>query len=196
MRSLRTDNAIGMFFSQVPCWAIIAVSASVFHTQGITDIDSAAQAAGALEPLVHTFPHAGTIAKTIFAVGIIGLGLLAVPVFAGSASYAVSEAFGCHTGLYLTVLRAPCFYGIIMAAMVVGVSLDFIGINSIRALIFASVLNGICSVPLIYLIVGIARNRFIMGDYATRGVLHGLLWITFLVVACSVALLFLSLVVR
>ncbi len=107
---------------------------------------------------------------------------------------AVSEALKCHIGLYLNIARAPCFYGVMIGAVLVGLSLNVFGVNPIRALIFASVLNGICSIPLIYLILRIARNRTIMGKYASGRLSHTFLWITFLVVACSVALLFASLV--
>ena len=101
LRDLRTDNAIGMFFSQATTWFIIIVAATVLHTAHITTINTAADAARALEPLVRTFPHSGQIAQGLFAIGVVSLGMLAIPVLAGSTSYALSEARGKREGLDL-----------------------------------------------------------------------------------------------
>jgi len=98
LRDLRTDNAVGMFFSQATTWFIIITAATVLHTAHVTSISTAADAARALEPLVRTFPHSGQIAQGLFALGIVSLGLLAIPVMAGSTSYALSEARGKRRG--------------------------------------------------------------------------------------------------
>lgn len=107
--NMRIDNFVGMLFSQITTWSIIVVAASVLHNNDITDIKTAADAAKALEPLVHGFPHAGTLAKVIFAIGIIGLGLISIPVLAGSIAYAICETFDIKKGLDLKFKRARIF---------------------------------------------------------------------------------------
>ena len=106
IRNMRIDNFAGMCFSQVVSWAIIVVTATVLHGNGATNIQTAADAARALQPLVRTFPNAGYIAKVLFALGIVGLGLLAIPVLAGSASYAVSESLQWVEGLDQKLTKA------------------------------------------------------------------------------------------
>jgi Mn2+/Fe2+ NRAMP family transporter len=165
MRKLRIDNVTGMLSSEIVTWSIIVVAATVLHKHGITDVKSPADAAKALEPFVQTFPHAGYLAKLIFAVGIIGLGLLAVPVLAGSAAYALGETLGWKVGLNHKFKQAHGFYGIIILSVAVGALLNVIGVNAIKALVYAAVLNGVVAVPLIFLIAVIARNEKIMGDY-------------------------------
>ena len=120
LQNLRWDNLFGMLFSQFTAWSIIIVAATVLNQNGITNIDSAADAARALEPLVSSFSNTGLIAKVIFAIGIIGLGLLAVPVLSGSASYALSEAMSWREGLNLKLKRAHGFYGVITIATLIG----------------------------------------------------------------------------
>jgi Mn2+/Fe2+ NRAMP family transporter len=154
-----------MLSSEIVTWSIIVVAATVLHKHGITDVKSPADAAKALEPFVQTFPHAGYLAKLIFAVGIIGLGLLAVPVLAGSAAYALGETLGWKVGLNHKFKQAHGFYGIIILSVAVGALLNVIGVNAIKALVYAAVLNGVVAVPLIFLIAVIARNEKIMGDY-------------------------------
>jgi Mn2+/Fe2+ NRAMP family transporter len=131
----------------------------------VTTITTADQAAAALEPLVHTFPHAGTLAKVIFAVGILGVGLLGIPVLAGSAAYAVAEAFHWKEGLAKTLRQAPGFYLVIGVATVVGLALNLLHINPIRALVYSAIINGVVAVPLLVLILLVANNRAIMKTY-------------------------------
>jgi Mn2+/Fe2+ NRAMP family transporter len=178
-----------MVFSQVISWFIILTAAGSLHTAGITNITSADQAAAALEPLVHTFPHAGAIAKAIFAVGILSLGLLAVPVFAASASYALSETFGWREGLSLTFKQAPQFYVVIVLATLVGLSFNLVGINPIKALVFAAVINGVAAVPLILLILLIGNNRRIMGPYVNGRLVNVVGWATFAAMAVAAIIL-------
>ena len=159
LRDLRTDNAIGMFFSQATTWFIIIVTATVLNTAHITTINTAADAARALEPLVRTFPHSGEIAQGLFAIGVVSLGMLAIPVLAGSTSYALSEARGKREGLDLTPRQGRYFYGVIAAAMLLGLCLNFIGVNPIHFLVFAAVFNGVAAVPLIWIINRIAADR-------------------------------------
>ena len=180
IRNLRIDNFIGMLFSEIGTWSIIVVTATVLNAHGFTDIKSAADAAKALEPLVSTFPNAGYLAKVIFAVGIIGLGLLSIPVLAGSAAYAFTEAFNLNEGLNLKLKKAHGFYGVIIIATLIGLMINYIGINPIKALVFAAVINGVVAVPLIFIIALIARNKKIMGEYKSGWISNLLVWITFI----------------
>jgi NRAMP (natural resistance-associated macrophage protein)-like metal ion transporter len=192
MRRLRMDNLLGMVSSQIGAWCIIVVGATVLHRNGITHITSAAQAAKALEPLVHSFPHAGFLAELIFAIGIIGLGFLAVPVFSGSASYALSEALNWKAGLNLKLKRAHGFYGVITIATLVGLMINFIGINPMQALVVTAVINGVVAVPLIFLIARIARNREIMGEYRSGTLSNVLVWATFVFMGASAVAMFIT----
>ncbi|MCR4328357.1 MAG: divalent metal cation transporter [Patescibacteria group bacterium] len=178
--TLRIDNAIGMFLSQLIAWCIIVVTGTVLHQNGVTDIATAADAARALEPLVQTFPHSGLIAQLIFAIGIVGLGLLAIPILAGSAAYAMAEAFNWREGLSQKFRDAHGFYGIIIVAMILGLCINFIGIDPMKALIITSVINGIFAIPLLLLIAFIARSKKIMGVHRSGMLSNVLLWITIL----------------
>jgi len=193
IKNLRIDNFIGMVFSEIATWSIIVVAATVLHQNGITNINSAADAAKALEPLVQTFPNAGFLAKLIFATGIIGLGLLGIPVLSGSAAYALTEAFNMKQGLNLKLKRAHGFYGIITIATLVGLMINFIGIDPIKALVFTAVFNGVAAVPLIFLIARIARNKKIMGEHRSGWLSNSVVWITFVVMLLSAVAMFYTL---
>jgi Mn2+/Fe2+ NRAMP family transporter len=193
IRNLRIDNFLGMVFSEIATWSIIVVAATVLHQNGITNVASAADAAKALEPLVQTFPHAGFLAKLIFATGIIGLGLLGIPVLSGSAAYALSEAFNMKEGLNLKLKKAHGFYGVITIATIIGLMINFIGIDPIKALVFTAVFNGVAAVPLIFLIARIARNRKIMGEHRSGWLSNTVVWITFLVMLASAVAMFYTL---
>ncbi len=192
LKNLRIDNAIGMFFSEIVTWFIIITTASVLHNHGVMNITTAADAAKALEPLVSTFPHSGFLAKTIFAAGIVGIGLLAVPVLAGSASYALSEAFNWKEGLSLKLKEAHGFYGIIIVATLIGLLINFIGVDPIKALVFAAVFNGVAAVPLIFLIAKIARSSKVMGEYRSGWLSNSLIWLTFITMALSSVIMFIT----
>lgn len=161
---IRQDTSIGMSISQIGSWFMIITAAVVLHENGVTNIGTAADAAKALEPLVQGFPHAGTIAKILFAIGVIGMGLLGIPVLAGSVAYAVSEAFGWREGLDYKLKEAKQFYGVIIFATLAGWLITLIGIDPIKSLVFAAVINGLVAVPLIFLIAKISKNREVMGD--------------------------------
>lgn len=186
LRDLRTDNTVGMFVSQATSWFIIVVAATVLHSARITTINSAADAARALKPLVKTFPHSGQIAQGLFALGIVSLGMLAIPVLAGSTSFALSEARGKPEGLELTARQGRYFYGVIAASMLLGLDFNFIGINTIHALVFAAVFNGVASVPLIWIIGRIAADRQTMGSACSGWLSRVVLAVTFIGVAGSV----------
>jgi NRAMP (natural resistance-associated macrophage protein)-like metal ion transporter len=193
IRNMRIDNFTGMLSSEVVTWAIIVVSATVLHGNGVTNIGTAADAAKALLPLVHTFPNSGYIAQALFATGIIGLGLLAIPVLAGSASYAVSESLQWAEGLDQKLTKAWGFYGVIIIATVIGLLLNFIGINPIKALVYAAVINGVVAVPLIFIIALIARNKNIMGQYTSGWFSNLLVWLTFLGMGAAAVAMFATL---
>ena len=187
LRDLRTDNAVGMVISQAVAWFIIIVAATVLHGAGVTGINTAADAARALEPLVRTFPHSGEIAQGLFAFGIVSLGLLAVPVLAGSTSYAFSEARGKAEGLDLTPRQGRYFYGVIAISMVLGLCLNFTGVNAIRFLVFAAVFNGVAAIPLIWIVGRIAADRTVMGEARSGWLSRSVLAVTSLGMAGSVA---------
>jgi NRAMP (natural resistance-associated macrophage protein)-like metal ion transporter len=196
LRNLRIDTFFGMFFSNLMTFFIIITTASVLNANGVTNISTAADAAKALEPLVSTFPHSGLIAKTIFAAGVVGIGLLGVPVLAGSASYALSEAFHWREGLFLKFKKAHGFYGVIIASTLIGLLINFIGIDPIKALVFAAVFNGVTSVPLIFVIAKISNNEKIMGEHKNHLISNSLLWLTFAAMGGSAIIMFVSLLVR
>lgn len=165
IKNVRIDNFVGMTFASLGAWFIVVTCASVLYSHGVTNIDSAADAAKALEPLVKSFPGAGTSAKIIFSIGILGLGLLAIPVLAGSSSYAISEAFGWKEGLHRRFKRAVGFYLVIIISTLAGLAINLLGINPIKALVFAAVFNGITAVPLLFLLSKVGNNQDVMGQY-------------------------------
>jgi Mn2+/Fe2+ NRAMP family transporter len=192
LRDMRTDNATGMLFSQATTWFIIVTAATVLHTAHVTTISTAADAARALEPLVRTFPHSGEIAQGLFALGIVSLGMLAIPVLAGSTSYALSEARGKPEGLNLKPAQGRYFYGVIAASMVIGLCLNFSGVNPIQALVFASVVNGVVAVPLIWFISRLAARQDVMGTARSGWLSRGLLGVTFVGMTGSIVALLAS----
>ncbi len=179
VQRLRIDNATGMVFSEITTWSIMVVGATVLHGHGVTNIQTAADAARALQPLVAGFPHAGYLAKLIFSLGIIGLGLLAVPVLSASAGYAISESFNWKTGLNLKLRQAHGFYGVITIATLIGLVINFTGIDPVKALIYSAVFNGIASVPLLFLIARIAGSRRIMNDFKSGPLSAIFVWLSF-----------------
>jgi Mn2+/Fe2+ NRAMP family transporter len=189
---MRKDVAVGMGFSQVIMWFIIITTAGTLHVHGLTDISTADEAAQALEPLVKTFPHAGELSKTIFALGIIGTGLLAIPVLAGSSAYALSEEFGWKEGLSKKFKQAKGFYLIIAASTVVGLWVNFADVDPIKALIYAAVINGIIAVPLLVAIMKIGNDKQIL-ETRTNGKISNIAgWITVGVMGFSVIAMFLT----
>ncbi len=194
IKRLRLDNFLGMAFSNFATWSIIVVAATVLHNNGITNVATAADAARALEPLVQSFPYAGFLAKLIFATGIIGLGLLGIPVLSSSAAYAVSEAFNFREGLNLKLKRAHGFYGVITIATIIGLIINFISIDPIKALVFAAVFNGVAAVPLIFIIARIAGNKKIMGKYTSSGLSKIFVWLTFAIMGASALAMFYALI--
>jgi NRAMP (natural resistance-associated macrophage protein)-like metal ion transporter len=194
LKNLKIDNFIGMLASQLTAWCIIILAGTVLHSAGVLNIGTAADAARALEPLVHSFPNAGLIAKALFAFGIIGLGLLAVPVLSGSASYALTEAMNWREGLNQKFKRAHGFYGVITIATIIGLMINFLHVDPMRALVFAAVFNGVAAVPLLFLVAKIARSKKIMGEYRSGMISNILVWLTFGVMFLSAIGMFYTLV--
>lgn len=162
IKKMRIDIWSGMFLSNLVMFFIIAACAALLYSQGITEITSSADAAEALRPF------AGNATFFLFAIGIVGTGLLAIPVLAGSASYALSESFGWKEGLGKTLKQAHGFYGIIIIAMVLGLLMNFIGLNPIKALIYSALFNGLVAPIVLFLIVQLGRNPLIMGERVNR----------------------------
>lgn len=192
IRFMRVDVAAGMAFSQLIMWSIIVTTSGSLHANGITDVASAEEAAKALEPLVKTFPNAGGISKTIFALGIIGTGLLAIPVLAASCGYALADAFGWKQGLDKKFKQAKSFYFVIAAATLVGLWINFINIDPIKALVYTAVINGIVSVPILFAIIRIANDRKILGNRTNKRTSNILGWTTFVIMCASVIIMFLT----
>ncbi len=173
VRRMRFDVVVGMFLSNLVMFFIIVTCAAVLFPQGMA-IESAEQAALALRPL------AGEQAYILFALGIIGTGLLAVPVLAGSAAYALAESFSWRSGLSRGLSHAHAFYGVIIFAMLLGMLINFIGINPIQALVYSAVLNGIVAPIILYFIVKLSGDKVLMGRWVNR---KGLSWFGYGIVA-------------
>lgn len=163
LKRIRIDTYIGMALSNAVAWSIMLAAAFTLHARGQRQIESAQQAAEALRPV------AGNFAFALFAVGIIGTGLLAVPVLAASSAYAVGEEFKKRVGIDYRPKRAPFFYGVFGTATILGLGLNFTPINPIKALVWSAVINGVVAVPVMVALMLMVKNRKIMGDLAGRG---------------------------
>jgi NRAMP (natural resistance-associated macrophage protein)-like metal ion transporter len=183
-RRIRIDTLAGMAFSELISIVIIIATAATLHARGITNIQSAAEAAEALKPL------AGRFASLLFAIGIIGTGLLSVPVLAGSAAFAVSETRGWKQGLEYKPQQAVRFYAIIVGATFIGVAMDWAHINPIQALFWSAVLNGVCAAPIMAAMMIVAHRPEIMGRFRERAPVMILGWAAAAVMAAaSIAML-------
>lgn len=191
--TIRRDNAIGMTVSQFGSLFIIITTAVTLHQNGMTTINSAEEAAKALEPLVQGFPNAGLYAKIIFAIGIVGMGLLAVPVLAGSVAYAVSDTTDWNQGLDNKFGQAKAFYGVIIAATIAGWGMNAIGIDPIKSLVFAAVINGLVSIPLIFLLTKLSKNDELLGHYTGGRLSRFMLMSAFVVTSSAGAIMIVSL---
>jgi Mn2+/Fe2+ NRAMP family transporter len=184
LKAMRFDTIIGMAFSQFITFCIIGTAASVFFKNGVLNIATTGQAASALVPLV------GPFASLLFSLGVIGVGLLAIPVLSASASYAFSEVFGLSEGLYKNFKQAKMFYVTIIVSTLMGLAINIIGVNPIKALFLAAVLNGIVTPILLAVILKVANNKKIMGRY-TNNLLTNILGIaTLLLTGISAVLIF------
>jgi NRAMP (natural resistance-associated macrophage protein)-like metal ion transporter len=190
VKIMRMDVAVGMAFSNMIMWSIIVTTAGSLHANGIIDISTAEEAAKALQPLVRTFPYSGEIAEVIFALGIIGTGLLAIPVLAGSSAYAISDTFGWKQGLGKKFKQAKPFYLVIAVSTIIGLGINFVNIDPIKALIYTAVINGITAVPILFAILRIANDKKILRDKTNGPVSNLLGWLTFMIMSISVIILF------
>jgi len=185
LRNMRIDTFSGMFFSELITFFIIATTAATLYRAGITNIETATQAAEALRPL------AGNFTFSLFALGIIGTGFLAVPVLAGSASYAIAESFSWREGLYQKFKRAHGFYGVITIATLIGLLVNFTSVKPFQMLYYAAVLNGVIAPPLMVLILLISGNKKIMGKRTSSPLFLTLGWvITIFMTIAAIMLLY------
>ena len=178
---IRLDTAIGMALSNLVALAIIITTAATLHAHGVTEIESSAQAASALRPI------AGDFAFAVFALGIIGTGLLAVPVLAGSAAYALAEARKWPEGLARKPQKAKAFYATIAIATLFGVLINASPINPIKALYWSAVINGVAAVPIMAMMMHMTANKRVMGDFPVSDGLRIVGWCATAVMAAAVA---------
>ena len=183
MQRIRIDTYLGMAFSNLIALAIIITTAATLHASGVTQVETSGQAAEALRPL------AGPLAFSLFALGIVGTGLLAVPVLAGSAAYAVAEARRWRLGLWRKPKDAPFFYATLALATVMGIVLNFSPINPIRALYYSAVINGVVAVPVMIILMHMTANPKVMGKFRVSDGLRVLGWLsTFIMFFAALAM--------
>ena len=186
LRRIRTDTMIGMGFSEAVAFCIMLSTAATLYAAGVRDVETAAQAAEALRPV------AGDFAFLVFGLGIIGTGLLAIPVLAGSAAYAIGEARGWKTGLDNMPWQARGFYGVIGAAVILGLGIDYSPLDPIQALYWSAVLNGVIAVPMMAAMMFVASHRC-MGEFRVGPVLGFLGWLsTAVMAAAALAMIYVS----
>lgn len=181
---IKLDTIIGMGFSNLIAFCVMLATAITLNQHGITDIQTTKQAAEALRPI------AGHYAFTLFALGIIGTGMLAVPVLAGSAAYAVADVFKWRSGLDHTMAEAKGFYGVLLAATLVGTLIDFTSLDPIKALVWSAVVNGVVAVPIMAVMMWIGARKSILGDYTLTTRHRVLGWFATAVMAAAVVGMF------
>jgi NRAMP (natural resistance-associated macrophage protein)-like metal ion transporter len=179
LQRIRLDTIVGMAASNLVSLFIVLTTAATLNAHGVTNVETSADAAKALRPI------AGEFAFAIFALGIVGTGLLAVPVLAGSTAYALGETLGWRIGLAERPRRAPAFYGAIAGATFVGALLNFSPLDPIKALIFSAVVNGVVAVPVMGMIMHMASRRKVMGEFALHPGLKTLGWLATAVMAAA-----------
>ena len=184
LRRIRWDTWSGMLYSDITAWFIILATAVTLHVAGVTDISTAAQAASALRPL------AGNFAYLLFAFGILGVGLIGVPVLAGSGAYALSEAMGWKEGLERKVSDARGFYGIIAVSVLAGLGIQYSPISPMKALFWSAVINGIVAVPLLVVIIILVSKKSVMGAFTASRSLIVLGWIAAAVMGVAAVVMF------
>jgi Mn2+/Fe2+ NRAMP family transporter len=184
LRRIQWDTWSGMLYSDLTAYFIILATGVTLHVSGITDIETAAQAASALRPL------AGDFAFLLFAIGILGVGLIGVPVLAGSAAYALAEAMEWKTGLERKALDARGFYGVIAVSVLAGLVIQYSPISPMKALFWSAVINGIVAVPLMVVIVLIASRKSVMGAFTVSRPILILGWIGAAVMGLAAVMMF------
>jgi NRAMP (natural resistance-associated macrophage protein)-like metal ion transporter len=181
LKDARTDTIVGMFFSNFIMYFIILTTGATLHLHGHTDITTARQAAEALRPL------AGDGAYLLFTLGLIGTGMLGVPVLVGSSAYAVAEGAGWRGSMSDRPKKARAFYGVMIVAMVLGLALNYLGLNAVKMLFWSAVTNGLLAPPLILLVILLTNSRKVMGEHVNSPALRALGWATFLVMTAAAA---------
>ena len=184
LRRIRWDTWSGMLYSDLTAYFIILATAVTLHAAGVTDITTAAQAASALRPL------AGDFAFILFAVGILGVGLIGVPVLAGSGAYALSEAMGWRSGLERKTADARGFYGIIAVSVLAGLVIQYLPISPMKALFWSAVINGVVAVPLMVVIILLVSKRSVMGAFTASRPIVVLGWIATAVMGAAAVWMF------
>ncbi|VAW32544.1 Manganese transport protein MntH [hydrothermal vent metagenome] len=179
IKDMRVDVWSGMFFSNLIAFFIFAACAGTLYTHGIVNIETAADAASALRPF------AGEFAYLLFAIGIIGTGLLAIPVLAGSTAYAIAESFGWRYGLYRKLKQAYAFYGVIIISMIIGVIANFMHLDPIKGLLYAALANGIIAPVVLFFVIRISGNKKVMGRHHNKRTASFIGWVTVVVMAVS-----------
>jgi NRAMP (natural resistance-associated macrophage protein)-like metal ion transporter len=190
IKEMGTDTKIGMLFSNIMTFFIILTTAATLHAHGIVKVETPQQAALALKPL------AGNLAYVLFAFGIIGIGWQSIPVLAGSVGYALSETFGFKEGLSKKFKKAKIFYIIIALATIIGLVMNFLQINIMKALYYAAVINGIAAVPLIAIIIKLGDDERIVGRFKNKKKNRIIAWITFGFMLISVLLMLWQIIFR
>lgn len=185
-RRIKLDTYFGMGFSNLIAFFIMLTAAVTLHLHGVTDIETSAQAAEALRPV------AGEFAFVLFTAGIVGTGLLAVPILAGSAAYAVAETLNWRTGLGLGLLQARGFYAILSIATLLGMALNFTSIDPIKALFWSAVINGVIAVPIMMIMMLMASEPAVMGQFVVRRRLKILGWVATGVMSLAVGAMFVT----
>jgi NRAMP (natural resistance-associated macrophage protein)-like metal ion transporter len=181
LKDARTDTLIGMFFSNFIMYFIILTTGATLHAHGQTNITTAREAAEALRPL------AGNGAYLLFTIGLIGTGMLGVPVLVGSSAYAVAEAANWRGSMSDRPKKARAFYGVMAVAMTLGLALNYLGLNAVKMLFWSAVINGLLAPPLILLVILLTSNRKVMGKQVNSPALRYLGWATFVVMTAAAA---------
>jgi len=184
LRRIHWDTWIGMLYSDLAAYFIILATAVTLHASGVTDIKTAAQAAGALRPL------AGDFAFLLFAIGILGVGLIGVPVLAGSAAYALAEAMSWKSGLERRAQDARGFYAVIAVSVLAGLLIQYSPISPMKALFWSAVINGIVAVPLMAIIILMASSTSVMGRFTSSRAIVMLGWIATAIMGIAAAIMF------
>jgi Mn2+/Fe2+ NRAMP family transporter len=184
LRRIQWDTWSGMFYSNITAYFIILATAVTLNAAGVQDIDSAAQAASALKPL------AGNFAYILFALGILGVGLIGVPVLAGSAGYALSEAMGWKSGLERKAADARGFYGVIAVSVLAGLAIQYSPISPMKALFWSAVINGVVAVPLMIVIIVMVSKKSVMGTFTAGRLTTALGWIATAVMGAAAIRMF------
>ena len=187
LRRINADTIIGMTFSNLVAFFIILTAAAVLHAHGKTEIHSSAEAASALEPI------AGRFAFWLFAGGIVGTGMLAVPVLAGATAYACAGAWHQPNGLERKPKKAKFFYGILIGSMIVGAGLNLTPVDPFKALYWSAIINGVAAVPMMVVIMLLAQKRDLMKDFAIKGWIKWLAWLATLVMGVAAIVMFCTL---